>query len=257
MSTFKKQHIVSKTYLKHFSEKLDGNGLYVIDYEDEFKTGIQKKNSGDKIFWIENYSDTPFFEDKKAIEKMFGSDIESSYNDIISNIEQENPNIGFDVKQELLQWIFYTKLRSPIWENHLENFTNYDFFKKQANHFVSSAISMKWTIYKSPKEKYWWTSDNPGFCHNIKEMKVTQKISPKPIYNIVGVDSVLYYPLSKKYYLNIHPYNKGEDLNLNATNTNVRFKESDLSLLRILNYSTFITKKRLIIAAESESLKEI
>src|SRR5690606_24993338 len=120
-----------------------------------------------------------------------------------------------------------TKLRSPIWTNHLENFIDYNYFKKQAEDFVYSAVSMRWTIYKSPENKFWWTSDNPGFCHNIKEMERTQDINPKPIYNIVGVDSILYYPLSKKYCLNIHPYNKGEDLNLNATNTNIRFKEAD------------------------------
>jgi len=257
MSAYKKQHIVPETYLKHFSTKSDGIGIFVIDSDDKYRNGIQKKNSGDKIFWIPNYSDTDFFADRKAIEKMFGTDIENSYNSIISTIEQENTNIDFNIKEELLKWIFYTKLRSPIWENHLENFTDYNNFKKQVNDFVSSAVSMKWTIYKSPKNKFWWTSDNPGFCHNIKEIKATQKINPTPVYNIVGVDSILYYPLTKKYYLNIHPYNKGEDLNLNLTNTDIRFKEADLSLYRILNYSTLITQKRLIISTESESLKEV
>lgn len=257
MSAYRKQHIVPETYLKHFSTKSDGIGIFVIDSDDKYKKGIQKKNSGDKIFWIPNYSDTDFFEDRKAIEKMFGTDIENSYNDIISAIELENPSIDFSIKQELIKRIFYTKLRSPIWNNHLENFTDYNYFKKQAEEFASSAISMRWTIYKSPERRYWWTSDNPGFCHNLKEMEATQKIEPKPIYNIVGVDSILYYPLSKKYYLNIHPYNKGEDLNLNATNTNVRFKQADLSLFRILNYSTLVTQKRLIISSEMEPLKEI
>lgn len=112
---------------------------------------------------------------------MFGTDIENSYNGIISTIEQGNTNINFNIKQELLKWIFYTKLRSPIWENHLENFTDYNNFKKQVSNFVSSTVSMKWTIYKSPKNKFWWTSDNPGFCHNIKEMKATQKINPTSV----------------------------------------------------------------------------
>ncbi|WP_190246284.1 DUF4238 domain-containing protein [Gelidibacter gilvus] len=257
MSAYKKQHIVPETYLKHFSINSDGIGIFVINSDDKYRKGIQKKNSGDKIFWIPNYSDTDFFDDRKAIEKMFGTDIENNYNNIINVIEQEKTTIDFGVKQELLQWIFYTKLRSPIWKNHLENFTDYDNFKKQVNDFVSSAVSMRWTIYKSPQNKYWWTSDNPGFCHNLKKMEATQEILPEPIYNKVGVDSILYYPLSKKYCLNIHPYNKGEDLHLNATNTNIRFEKADLSLFKILNYSTLITQKRLIIATESESLNEV
>lgn len=136
MSAYRKQHIVSETYLKHFSTKANGNGLYVIDRGDKYRKEIQKKNSGDKIFWIPNYSDTDFFDDRKTIEKMFGTDIENNYNKIVCIIAKENSDIDFIVKQQLIQWIFYTKMRSPVWKNHLKNFTNYDFFKKEAESFI-------------------------------------------------------------------------------------------------------------------------
>lgn len=251
MSDYRKQHIISQTYLKHFSNKSDGIGIFVIDREAKYKKGIQKKNSGDKIFWISNYSDSSFFDDRKAIEKMFGNDIENTYNKIISTIEQDNSNIDFIIKQELLQWIFYTKMRSPIWSNHLVNFTDYNHFKKEAEDFVIKAVNMRWTIYKSPENKYWWTSDNPGFVHNL------EKLTTEPIYNNLGVDSVLFYPLSKKYCLMIYSYHQGEDLNLNATNTIVNYLQADLLLFDLLNCSTFKTRKKMIISSERESLKLI
>lgn len=47
---------------------------------------------------------------------MFGKEIEPMYNDIVKNIEKENLHISFNIKERLIKWIFYTKMRSPIWE---------------------------------------------------------------------------------------------------------------------------------------------
>lgn len=257
MSAFKKQHIVPKTYLKHFSANSDGKGLFIIDSKDEYNKGIQKKNSGDRVFWIKNYSDTDFFVDKKAIEKMFAYSIEKEYNKIISAVSEENPNINFDIKQELLGWLFYTKQRSVIWENHIKNFTDHENFIKALNEFLSSTLNMKWTIYKSPQNHYWLTSDNPGFCLDLKMYKTEGKVTPTPFWDMTGVDSVLFYPLSKNYCLTIHPYDLGEDLNLNLTNTKVSFEEVEVGVLNVLNCSTCISRKTLIISTVFESINGI
>ena len=82
MGTHKKQHLVSQTYLKHFSINGDGTSLFVIDKYNPFKKGIQSVNSGDSIFWEKNYSDSKKFADPKAIEKLFGLNIETRYNTI-------------------------------------------------------------------------------------------------------------------------------------------------------------------------------
>ena len=257
MSNYRKQHVIPKTYLKHFSTNSDGIGLFVIDNEHEYKLGIQKRNSGDKIFWEKNYSDTAFFEDRKAIEKIFANHIEHNYNSIVHVIEKENPTVSLDVKEELIKWIFYTKLRSPIWENHIKNFTSELFFEKSLNEFITHSMSMRWTIYKSPNNEYWWTSDNPGCCLNLKEYELTEKIIPTPIYEFNGVDTILFYPLTKKYCLNIHPYLQGEDVNLNITNTDITIECVDSGLLKQINYLTLITQKRLIISTNYDSLKKI
>ena len=274
MRNYRKEHFISKTYLKHFSINSDGKGLYVIDFEHKYNKGIQKKNSGDNVFWEENYSDTSFFKDRKAIEKMFGMEIEPKYNGIIKTIEKEKPNIPFKIKENIMQWIFYTKMRSPIWEVftdenkskmvtknrysqqlHLENFTDENRFNGALIKFVEDAVNKRWTVYKNPQGKYWWTSDNPGYCIDLKKFEYDKSLIPDQFCNLNGVDAVLFYPLTKKYCLNIHPYDKGEDVTLNAKNTPISFKTAELSWYNSINSFTLITKKRLIISTDIESLK--
>jgi hypothetical protein len=228
------------------------------------------------VFWEENYSDTCLFKDKKAIEKMFGKDIETLYNDIVKNIEKENPYVSFNIKERLIQWIFYTKMRSPIWEVisdgqeskltsknrysqqlHLENFTNEKRFNDALTKFVSDAINKRWTVYKSPLGKYWWTSDNPGYCIDLKKFEPKKSLTLDPFCNLSGVDAVLFYPLTKNYCLNIHPYNKGEDVNLNLTNTHLTYCIAELPFYQMINYLTLKSQRRLIISAEIDSLKII
>lgn len=257
MSAYKKQHFISETYLKHFSVNSDGIGIFVIDSANQYNKGIQKKNSGDKIFWKINYSDTPFFNDRKALEKMFGSEIENGYNKIVEKIHQEKPEIDFGVKQELIRWIFYTKLRSPIWKNHIANFTDYNYFKKTMEEFATNAMTMRWTIYKSPEHNYWWTSDNAGYCLNTKDYKKTGKLDTIPIYQITGTNSVLFYPISKEYCLNIHPYYKNDSVFLNLENTNMTYENSTTDFVNFINRGSYITRNNLIISAEKESLQTL
>ncbi|MCH4824596.1 DUF4238 domain-containing protein [Gramella lutea] len=235
---------------------MDGKNLNVLDLKNEFRKEIQIRNSGDSIFWIKNYSDTNYFEDRKTIEKMFGSEIESKYNDIVHEISEENPDINFSIKENIIQWLFFTKQRSPIWRNHLNNFINYSEFEKKLERFVETAVSMRWTIYKTKNDNNWITSDNPGFCLNIEDFLSQQKLSSIPIYDL-NVDSILFYPLTKKYCLNIHPYDKGESLNLNLTNTPLNFETTSEKFLKLINYCTYINSSRLIISNDSSSIQNL
>lgn len=82
MGVLQNQHIISKTYLKHFSLNCDGKSIFIIDRDNPYKKGIQCKNSGDSVFWEKNYSDSSVFKDEKFIEEMFGKEIEPNYNKI-------------------------------------------------------------------------------------------------------------------------------------------------------------------------------
>jgi hypothetical protein len=272
-----KQHIVSKTYLKHFSPNSDGKSLFLIDHEAPHQKGIQCKNSGDSVFWEKNYSDSPLFKDKKIIEKIFGQDIEPGYNAIIKEIEAENEALSFETKQKIIQWIFYTKRRSPIWEpfhsppaqpsesrytqqRHLENFTDEDRFKAALDGFIRDAVNKRWTIYRSPKDNHWWTSDNPGYCIDCADLTSSEALQaaiPDPYCRLSGPDAVLFYPLSKKYCLSIQAYDYGEDVRLNATNTKVDFVQADESMVKYINYWTLISQARLVISADKDSLKPV
>jgi hypothetical protein len=260
--------------LKHFSQSVDGKNLFVIDHNDPYRKGIQRRNSGDTIFWEENYSDSALFKDKKAIEKMFGIEIEPNYTTIMKGIEAENAALSFETKQKITQWIFYTKMRSPIWEPssftalqagksrydqqlHLDNFTDENRFKAALDSFVQDTGCKRWTIYRSPKDSYWWTSDNPGYSIDLKMHKAGQAFKPDPYCKLSGVDSVLFYPLSKNYCLAISAYNYGEDVQLNLENTTVSFVQAEKDSFIWINFWTLITQARLVISADHDSLKPI
>lgn len=266
MKGYKKQHIVSQTYLKHFSINGDGKSLFIIDDTNKYQKGIQCKNSGDSIFWEKNYSDSNLFTDEKAIEKMFGQEIEPNYNFVISELESKLGTIDFNTKIKIVQWIFYTKMRSPIWERsnnntwtnnkfHLENFINPERFTTTLESFVKDVMNKRWTIYSSPNNKYWWTSDNPGYCIDLKSYELGHNVIPDPFIEISGNDTILIYPLSKTFCLCIHPYNSGEDLNLNLSNTNIRFETAGEPWHQAINYWTLISQSRLIISPDETSLK--
>lgn len=268
MGTYKKQHIISKTYLKRFSDTYDGKNLFVIDSSNQHVKHIQKKNSGDSIFWIENYSDSNDFSDNKAIEKMFGQYIEPNYNRIVNEIYNENEKLSIEDKNLIIQWIFYTKMRSPIWENkdeygkpiyknkiHLNNFLDDKLFSPALLMFINDTINKQWTIYRCTPNETWWTTDNPGYCIDLNLAESHNYVIPDPFCRLTGVDTILFYPLSKDYCLNIHAYEKGTPPEYNLTNTPIKFKESQDDWVKIINTWTLMSQSRLLISNSKTSLE--
>lgn len=269
MGTHKKQHLISQTYLKHFSINGDGTCLFAIDKENQFKKGIQSVNSGDSIFWEKNYSDSKAFADPKAIEKLFGQNIETKYNMIIDAISSEETKISNEIKISIIQWIFYTKLRSPIWEPfsqaivgeprykkqlHLENFLDEEKFESTLYSFTTDIMNKQWTIYRCSAKEFWWTSDNPGYCLDLNAVKSGVPVLTDPFCRFTGADSLLLYPLSKDYCLAVHAYNAGNPLEFNLLNTPIRFEQADLEFNMLVNLLTLQSRVRLIISSTSESL---
>jgi hypothetical protein len=197
-----KQHFVPKVYLKYFSQNEDCKNLYVIHHGSEYNRRIQKKNSGDSIFWDKQFYTSTEFDDPLALELFFARDIEPNYSKIISIIKQERSNIDYEFKLELLHWIFYAKLRSPIFRTliadiliaegydidedidknakavHLAMFHDKELFDKISNDILCHFASKKWTILKTKSDSPFWTSDSPGFGIDLDSLEKNSNTYP-------------------------------------------------------------------------------
>jgi len=294
----KKQHYIPKTYLKHFAVREDGKSLCLIDIENPYKRHIQVKDSGDSIFTLNNFYTSDKYYDPIGLELFFAREIEPMYPSLITELKKENEISDWSYKFKLLQWIIYSKLRSPIWrqyftdllnnierdeidipldmsdakdlieyvavnknqltkELHLNFFTSDETLKEQFESFTSVLTSKRWTIIRRPENSYWWTTDNPGFGIQLDNVPEDGVIIPSPFWEIRNNYTVLYYPLTKDYCLQIHPYNMGDDLHLNLRNTPIDFRIATESETRWINFWTVCTNKRMVIAPTKRSLEEV
>lgn len=276
---YRKQHIVPVTYIKYFSPNYDGKDLQVL-----YTTGIKKwkmenKNSGDSIFWEENFYNTSQFDNPKYLEQFFGQAIESRYNELIDVIKDEKEIHDEDLKVSVFQWIFYSKLRSPMWreylmeilntnghtldfnahelrEEHLRIFSNPDLFEYILEYYESYLTTKQWKILIQPKDNSWITSDNPGFHINVSELeKEKESYVPNPLWTGIQHDSVLYFPLTQKYCILIKPYNTGDDVNLNFNNDGISFEKSGSQELNLINAWTVMTSRNFVISPYRKELE--
>jgi len=282
MASKVKQHILSKTYLKHFSLNGNGKGIYIINCQDKFRKGIQYKDSGDAIFWEEKFYNSDKFDSPTHLEDFFANDIEPLYNQVIADISKEKPITELPLKLALFQWIYYSKLRSPIWRGHYEKllalgkplnnhdskiiqrkakelhlrfFTDEPFYLVLLDKFMTVLFSKRWSILKRPDNNYWLTTDNPGFDVDLSKLSAATLPIAKPFWNVLNNNTLIYYPLSKDYCLEIKPYNSGEDISLNLTNTPIDFSTDPP--FEHINYWTSCTYNKLIISTDRALLERI
>lgn len=289
-----KQHVIPKTYLKYFSANNDGKGIYVINTRDKFKKTVQIKDSGDSIFWEKKYYNSDLFATPTALEEIFGKDIEPLYTKIINRISTEKPVIELEIKQYLVTWIFAsinrgTKNRfgaermieirnfiSRLYPNahsldrppyveekdkkriakevHLNAFADNEKRRKHLEELSTFLSFKRWEILVAPPQRQWITSDDPGFVGYYENERSTFRVTP--VWDFKSGD-FMYYPLTKKYCLHVHPYYEDDDVSLNLTNTPVSFRiatdhESDL-----INKWTFATMHHLLIAATEDEFKNL
>jgi|LSQX01.2.fsa_nt_gb hypothetical protein len=260
MAQYRKQHILPRTYLKHFSKNGDGKDIYVIDFENPFNQKTQQLNSGDRVFWIENYSDSLLFDDKKAVEKMFATKIEPLYNEFIITLESESLDVTFQERENFIKWILYSKLRSTIWNSennpkgHIEVFLDDSLFYGFAKKYSQEFVVKKWKILKSPNGRFWLTSDNPGFWIDLNK-KIKGEFVPDPFGFYGGANTIFYYPLTKKMCFCLSPYEKNDPIELNASNDKINFIVAEDAEFNMINKFTFLCKNRLLISSEPDSLK--
>jgi uncharacterized protein DUF4238 len=270
----KKQHILAKTYLKYFSDQNDGKNISVLYLNNKYKKDIKQYNSGDKIFWKDNFYNSNSFKNPKTIELYLGKEVENNYHELMKEVFSEKPINDLEVKRMIYEWLYFSKLRSPKWrdylkyaamekgiqlgfdseelrEMHMTLFSDNNILK----HYGDTLTIKKWKIYISPNEHNWITSDNPGFSINCKEFKKNPKgYKPNPLCYTIQHDTIIYLPLSKKYCLEIFPYLQVDDVKSNFDNEAITYKEASIAMIRQINYWTLQTAHEIIISSRKNEL---
>ncbi len=288
-NSYRKQHILPKVYLKYFSLSNDGKDLYVMHLNENREPKIHSVDSGNRIFWEENYYDSIRFKDRKTIEKSFNTLFESNYVRIIERISEERPIGEQWIKDDLRIFIFFSVHRSPSFRFDIEkqieleswlskvyagtrDFLNVEekdrqFISKELHlgvwtdqsrlegilHNVLLYLGIKrWEILIAPEGKYWLTSDDPCVEYGFdEEMK---NISPKKVRDFKKMDS-MFVPLTKKYCLHIYPYGPGDDPNINLEEDVISYRCISDQELMIYNKFSFLTMHRLVISPEQQSIE--
>ncbi len=276
----RKQHIVSETYLKYFSHNDDGKGIKTLHLNNTYKKRIETHNSGDNVFWKKNFYNTSQIDNPKTVELFLGQKIENDYHKILTKVNNQIPFKDNVFKLLIFQWVFYSKLRSPAWreylhfilkqkgeeytleskeirEEHMQLFSNPDILNSIIEYYDKELKVKKWKVLMNPENYYWMTSDNPGFSVATKEFaKNPKEYDPNPLWTGIAFDTALYFPLTKKYCLEIFPYNQDDDVKRNFGNDYIQFESSTKETARLINNWTARTSCGLIISSREKELLE-
>lgn len=273
-----KQHVIPKTYLKHFSKSGDGKNLCLLHYNHMYKKGVEIKDSGSSVFIRHNFYDSPHFKNPKEIELFFAKKIEPNYNTIVAEIKKQKEITDYLLKMRLLEWVIYAKIRSVSWrdmfrieleqaghnfdfeskelrEEHLHILTSPEVYEWVLDYYDRELCSKRWIILRSPADKYWVTSDNPGFTINVDGFADRiWEVDPNPYCTNLQHDTMLYFPLTKEYCLKIQPYYQGEDVKLNLSNTPVTFDNASEAEFNLVNSWTYLTQHSFVVACTKQCL---
>lgn len=274
----KKQHILAETYLKHFSPKKDGKNLSVLHLLNSFKDGVQKYDSGNKVFWKDKFYNSSEFENPKTVELFLGSEIESKYNRIIESLNSQQTIEDNNFKMDIFEWLFYSKLRSPIWrvhfqqqfrnnghvyrleskelrEGHMAFFSSpkvFDYFKQE---YLDWLIIKKWKVLINPQDCTWITSDNPGVAVNMKEFALEREnYFPNGLWNNIVTETALYFPLSSEFCLEIFPYSNEDDVKQNLGTEKIKIEKTSSFMAQFINLWTAQSAFEIIVGTTDNSL---
>lgn len=132
------QHIVPKTYLKHWKIDPDRNFVYGIDFSNKYRLGVQTFGLNDKVFKEHKYYNDNSFENPYILEDIFGNDIEPIYNDIMKEVYEEQ-NLTRETREKIMQWLYTSKMRSPHIRNNIERLSN--FITKTGKKYTNKELS--------------------------------------------------------------------------------------------------------------------
>lgn len=277
-----KQHIVPVTYLKHWKISHDESFVFGIDFKNKYNKRIQKLGLKNKIFTEKNFYNDSYFEDPYAIEDLLGENIEPIYDKIMKEVFEER-NLSQDIIGEIIAWLHYSYIRCSSIRENLEEKLNYmtvlvsklnglkeakigyeKFNKKFArdSHLglfrdterskgIAILLFKQWRILKSDPLLEFWTNDSPGFSPNL----IQKFASDGPYHSIMQMnpESIVYYPLSPKYCLEIKPY----DESILASNKEqiVKYEQASFELIEYINKGTLFTTNKVLVSKSKKSLE--
>lgn len=287
------QHYVPKVYLKQFQidDQANKSFVYCINYEDKYRTQVQKLGINDKVFKIRKFYNDSRLTDPFAIEKVFAQDVEPKYPKIMSYIEKEE--LPLVIREDILSWLFFTQHRAAYIRDNLNRVMDWtyntmnklakrelskpqqewldEYIKKSAREIHLNAFSDEqqytelarthmqilnakhWKIMKSPHQYPFLTSDNPGFSPNQHE-KLAARI---PFHHVMELShhSVVYFVFSPDYCLEIRPFYEETPLEICALNMDIKFQTASKEYVDYINEGVYYSRHKLLISHSKEFLK--
>jgi hypothetical protein len=286
------QHVVPRTYLKHWRIAEDKNFVYGIDFSNKYKKSVQTFGLNDKVFKERKYYNDPSFENPYIIEDVFGEEIEPTYDQIMAEIASEK-KLSIDIRKKIMQWLYISQMRSPYIRNNTERIAKFlyktteyynnsdllpemeSFFEQQAKEiaketqlsafahegqlqslltlFIQTLNAKHWRVLKSIPQVEFWTNDNPGFSPNIVERFA--KDFPYHAIMEMNARSVIFYPLSPKYCLEVSPFFTETPLDVCALTMEIKYEQAPIELIDFINNGIFYTCNKVLVSNNKELLE--
>ncbi|GAB3983140.1 hypothetical protein GCM10028806_56060 [Spirosoma terrae] len=284
-----KQHYVSRVYLKQFQIDDDQNKsfIYGIDTSNKYRNKIQKFGLNDTVFKLKKYYNHTYFENPYALEEVFGKEIEPTYQNVINSLGKEGKLLR-EVKEQILEWIFVSKMRSPIFRDnhedklqffrkvvkqhkgeeiteedekeikekakwgHLSTFIDEEKLKRMIDLFFGTLNAKHWKVLKAPDNFPFLGCDNPGFSPNVHPLFQEQF----PFHHVteLNVNSVIYYVFSPRYCLEIRPFEFDTPLTDCALDMDVVFEDAPIEYITFINTGTIYTSYKVFFSNISTQL---
>lgn len=288
----KKQHIVPKAYLKYWEidDNKNKSHVYGINLKDKYKKGIQRFGLNHKVFKEVKYYNDKSFKNPYYIEYFLSKNVENRFPKIMDEVIKE-VNLSTEIRDDIISWLYFSNARSPIIRNnlkrisshlqrvmeymegnnlsdekeieiennankgakeyHLKFFNDNDVLLKNGNLFKESLLNKQWRILKSNRLLEFWTNDNPGFSPNLIERFAVDE----PYHSVMEMNkqSIVYYPLSPKYCLEIKPFD--ESNNISNEENIVKYEYATFELIEFINKGVFSTAIKMLVSKSKESLE--
>ena len=289
------QHIIPRVYLKYFQidEKENKSFVQCIDFSNKYKQTVERKGINDVIFKVKHFYNNNQFKNPYHVEDFLGENIEPKYEKIMLKVNNEE---SFNLKLigDIVFWLYVSKMRSPYiranlteamnWfielerdlnnrvlsedkkdkikkevnfvakEAQIELFAKEEKIKKMLTAYYDSLLFKQWKILKSNEKMPFWTNDNPGFSVNLNPKFEDDKL----FYNILDLNknSVIYYVLSPKYCLELHPLAKINNEVKFVLNSEIEYESTSDEMINFINKGVFETKYKLLISNSYKLLSD-
>lgn len=292
MSVKKFQHLVPKTYLKHFviSNYCKPNHVWCLELNNEYLKHPIAKGINQKIFKSKNFYSLHNTPNKLLIEDFYAEKLEPLYNVIINEVNQQI-NLSEDIRIRIIEWLMHSNLRSEDFRDnfarlskflidiysHLvnqqelnkgkyKNITSNQIAKeiqlktlldpyelyKYFNLHYTAFKSKKWTILISNDDNPFIANDNPGFSLNLTHLGENFFNSSLQLSHI----SINYFILSPKYCLLFEPFSQQDNIKINGLNMEIKYTKLTEEEVNFINKGTLTTALKFIISNRFETINK-